>query len=90
MTWTFSIVSRLFCAFWAYYVFTEHEKRQSGQPDVSHLLNRAARLETIDSERAIKAYEEIVQNFPSTSAAHEAERNIEVLRKTTNKASAGV
>jgi hypothetical protein len=53
LTWIFSIASRLFCAFWAYHVFTEHEKEQSGQPDVSDLLNRAARLEVIDFEKAI-------------------------------------
>ena len=50
--------------------------------DAQSLLNVAARLESIDRAQAIAKYREVLALFPETSASAEAERNIQILRKS--------
>ena len=47
--------------------------------DAARFLNAAARLESVDREKAIAAYRDIVRLYPNTTASREAAQNIEIL-----------
>ena len=53
--------------------------RPSRSDDAVQLLDRAARLESVDRTQAVAAYEEIIRLFPETRASDEARRNIQTL-----------
>jgi len=52
---------------------------QAAQGDPGELLNIAAKLESVDHDKAIAKYEEIIKLYPGTPASAEARRNIQVL-----------
>jgi hypothetical protein len=76
------IGGRILCAVLAYYFAVELNKTSDSDRDSGRLLDEAARLESVDREKAIAAYEEIVRLYPNTSAGKEAARNIQTLKQS--------
>ncbi|MEY2465996.1 MAG: hypothetical protein QOD03_517 [Verrucomicrobiota bacterium] len=76
---------RVICAVWAFVLVRDQDEAPNARRDSLRLLDRAARLETLDRNKAIAVYGEIVKRFPNTSASKEAARNIQTLaeRPTT-------
>ncbi|HEX5220749.1 MAG TPA: hypothetical protein VFZ59_14355 [Verrucomicrobiae bacterium] len=72
---------RILCAVWAYCVLQEDDKAPNLRRDSLRLLNEAARLENVDRNQAIAAYEQIAKDYSGTDAGKEAARSIEVLRR---------
>jgi hypothetical protein len=72
--------SRIIGAAWAYHKVIEQDTAPNIDRDSIRLLDEAARLENFDRAQAIAVYEEIIQQYPETSASKEAARNIETLK----------
>jgi hypothetical protein len=79
----FAIGIRVICVFLALMALRETEAGTKPSLAAVRLLNEAAQLENTDRAGAITAYEEIVRQFPGTSASAEAARNIEVLNRVS-------
>jgi hypothetical protein len=50
------------------------------EDEADELLEEAAELESIDRDKAIAVYAEIVRKFPGTHASNEAQENMHTLR----------
>ena len=71
--------SRVLCSVLAYTMVTERSEAPNERRDAARFLNAAARLESVDREKAIAAYRDIVRLYPNTTASREAAQNIEIL-----------
>jgi len=75
--------ARFICMTIAYCLIEENSAEPNTTRDTTRLLTAAARLETVNRDEAILAYEDIMRLYPNTSASEEAARNIETLRRAT-------
>jgi hypothetical protein len=75
------IGSRIACAVWAYNALLEQDDAPNARRDSERLLDKGARLESVDRSKAIAAYEGIVRSYPDTAASREATRNIQILKR---------
>ena len=87
-THTFSFWSiigiRLVSGAFAYGLIDRHaEETPDITSEATAALDVAARLESVDREKAIAAYREVVRLYPNTDASSEATRNIHVLTHHT-------
>jgi hypothetical protein len=73
--------ARFVSAAMAYSLVREKSTKPNETRDATRLLNAAARLETVNRDEAILAYENIIQLHPDTRASREAMRNIEILKR---------
>jgi len=73
--------SHILCAARAYSRIIDQDEAPNSGRDSRRLLDEAARLETVDREKAIAAYEELVRLYPDTAAGREAVRNIQTLKQ---------
>jgi hypothetical protein len=71
---------RLVSGAFAYGLF-DREDTKDISSEAAALLDRAARLESVDREKAIAAYREVVRLYPNTDASNEATRNIHTLAR---------
>lgn len=74
---------RLASGAFAYGLFNRHADTQDMSSKAAELLDMAARLESVDREKAIAAYREVVRLYPNTNASSEATRNIHMLARQT-------
>ena len=72
---------RILCAFLAFSLVKENAVEPDSTRDSERLLVAAARLENVNREEAILAYEDIIRLYPNTRASNEAARNIETLKR---------
>ncbi len=79
-----TIGGRIVAAVWAYCLVLEHDESPNVNRDASRLLDKAARLESVDFSKAIAAYEEVVRLYPDTRASKQAANSIETLKKQSN------
>jgi hypothetical protein len=88
-THTFSFWSligiRLVSGAFAYGLFDRREDTKDINSEAAELLDTAARLESVDREKAIAAYREVVRLYPNTNASSEATRNIHMLARQTTQ-----
>jgi hypothetical protein len=84
-THTFSFWSiigiRLVSGAFAYGLFDRRRDTKDISSEAAALLEAAARLESVDREKAIAAYREVVRLYPNTDASSEATRNIQTLMR---------
>ena len=80
-----SIVVRLVCVVLAFNVMRSESPSVQSMRQQNDLLDEAARLENVDREKAILAYQKIAENYPDTPAGREAARNIELLQRQANR-----
>jgi hypothetical protein len=84
-THTFSFWSiigiRLASGAFAYGLFDRRGHAKDISSETAELLDTAARLESVDREKAIAAYREVVRLYPTTNASNEATRNIQTLMR---------
>jgi hypothetical protein len=65
----------------AYGLFDRQLVAKDSDSEAAALLDRAARMESVDREKAIAAYREVVRLYPNTNASSEATRNIHTLAR---------
>lgn len=73
--------ARAFAVFWAWHTLREEDATPNISRDSYRLLNKAARLEKEDKNKAIETYREIIRLYPDTPASKEAVQNIETLTR---------
>jgi hypothetical protein len=76
-----AIAIRFASAGFAYGLFDKQSATKDTSSQAAELLDKAARLESVDRARAIEAYREVVRLYPNTSASGEATRNIKTLMR---------
>lgn len=69
----------------AYGLFDRQAGAQDTTSEAVALLDTAARWESLDREKAIAAYREVVRLYPNTDASSEATRNIQTLMRHTTQ-----
>ena len=76
---------RLVSGGFAYGLFDRQGDSRDTVSEAAELLQTAARLESVDREKAIAAYREVLRLYPNTPASSEATRNIQVLMRHAAK-----
>lgn len=79
-----SLAARIASAGWAFYSLSVPDPESDPSADSIRLLEEAARLESVDRDKAIAAYSNVVDLFPDTAAGKEAAHNLDILRRTSH------